>query len=349
MCGRVTLSSVIRAMSVWPARRLVVACFASVAAASAGRLATAQEPPAAAAPAATQPALSPEATLPKQGEPDFDPVYDKLRASPLPKDVPLPEHTPYDDDPARRTAFLKGYRHAFVARLMNGYFTQLHSSGDKPSAETEAGERDGEEAASRVVELRNDADRTRRNNFHKIPSAHEVLEDSTDAAEREVLRRFHTFAGDFVTRLRALYPPTLVLAVAGEPRVYAYTLDDYSRDNTGTPRPLRAYKGVLWPRAVAVKGHRTWLVVRIIDEKKKGENDEDLEGDYSFKFDYQEVLDDARGRWSWDNDYDPTHWHPAGVNNRRWRPVDSSLARELINKAVEQAQHPPPPATEPSP
>ena len=82
-----------------------------------------------------------------------------------------------------------------------------------------------------------------------------------------------------------------------------------------------------------------WMNVRIKDPAHPGPNDEEVQGRYCFKFNY----DAATGRWVLERDkylQAGTHVHmqQADETGRRWNGRFSRLTYTLINDAVDRAQ-----------
>src|SRR6266542_1708013 len=78
--------------------------------------------------------------------------------SDLPKDIPLPEKTPFDNDPQARTQYLEAYRCGFAGRVTGMIITRCGIL----STATEQGYRDGDQTGEKLHSLRRDAEHKRR-------------------------------------------------------------------------------------------------------------------------------------------------------------------------------------------
>jgi hypothetical protein len=267
---------------------------------------------------------------------DWSDLFEQFESSHLPKDIPLPAKTPFDADADGRENFHRGYRLGFVSAAMAYLGAIDFPDVAREPAAYQAGVKQGLAAGHRLHTLREKSDAARLRGFRDEPGGHLVNDQAPDD-ERKVLKRFTAFAAAFEQALRAIYPATVEIDVRGVPRLYAQHYDDYSADNTGTPRRVHAFKGVLDSRR---PGNFDWMRVSPKDPANPGPDDGELQGRYGFTFDY----DPAAQRWSLlrephgareDGDY----WHMQQTDavGRSFRGKDSKVARELILKAIRQA------------
>jgi WD40 repeat protein len=274
--------------------------------------------------------------LPDRKSRDWSDVFDLFLNSDLPKDLPLPAKTPFDADANAREDFHRGYRMAFVDAAVGTAGGVDTWDVARESVAYQAGVKQGLAAGHRLHTLREKSEFARVHGFRQEPGGHLVTDQSPEE-ERKVLKRFNEFAAAFEQALRALYPQTVQIEVPGVPRLYAQQYDDYSADNTGSPRRVHAFKGVLDSRR---PGNYDWMRVSPKDPAHPGPGDGELQGRYGFTFDY----DLAAERWTllrepYGAHEDGDYWHmqQTDVAGRSFRGTDSKVARELILKAIRQA------------
>jgi hypothetical protein len=60
---------------------------------------------------------------------DVDAAMKAFLESDLPKDIPVPDHTPFDSNPAERASYLDAYRDGFAGALVNLFMTRCFRPG----------------------------------------------------------------------------------------------------------------------------------------------------------------------------------------------------------------------------
>ncbi|HYE17539.1 MAG TPA: hypothetical protein VEA69_03790 [Tepidisphaeraceae bacterium] len=166
------------------------------------------------------------ARLPREGDEDWDRVFDAFAASDLPKDVPVRERTPYDDGPAeKRGAYRVGYRLGFVDAVLGSRVTRCFVI--PPSGARDVGFTAGQFDGGVVRQAREQAARRRHFGYRTDPGSSAVT-DASPVADRAAGARFAACAVRFVTALRAACPATVGVEVAAPPSTYADADEDYS-------------------------------------------------------------------------------------------------------------------------
>jgi hypothetical protein len=183
--------------------------------------------------------------------------------------------------------------------------------------------------------LREKTEWNRRHRYDNGPGRH-VVADSSPEEERRVLENFRNFVARFEKALRELYPATVEIDVVGAAFLYSHEFNDYSHDNTGSPRRRREYVGVCDAKK---PGNLDWMRVRIKNADHPGPNDGELQGQYSFTF----VYDEATDRWTLQVDpHSPEgafhHMQQMDGLGLAWSGRDSKLARQWVGQAIRKAQ-----------
>jgi WD40 repeat protein len=279
--------------------------------------------------------------LPEKDQPGWTGLCEEMRTSSLPKDVPLPEKTPFDNDPAQRKGYLEGFRDGFIVGLMHGEDPRENGAAF-PS--WDRGVSDGMLHAEKVRTRREKMESYLRWQYTKTPP----VSDKSPLEDREVQESFIQFSKRFEKALRDALPPDLAMDVTGGTFVYSFDVDDFSKDNTGIPGKAHFYKANLDSDP---PGNLQWMRVHPKGKDGGGPDVGDLTGEYRFKFDY----DPATQRWSLTpaDRYERhagepsfSHLQRSDGSGHRWLGADSAEARKWVITALEKAQ--PAAATKPA-
>ena len=282
----------------------------------------------------SEPALPLEGSdlFPLEGNGVRDSVLNTLLADKkIPKDIPVPAKTPFDPDPTAteaRAEYLNAYRLGFAEGVTGSMV--IRCFGRPPPDSYQQGHDDGRAAGDARRQLRWESELHRHLGFSTGPDSHELTDDSPKG-ERQLRDEYGRFVDRFVTALRQAYPKTMTLKVSRQPSVYSYLYNDYSKSNADKPRSTRQFKGTLY-----------LLAFMADDPKRRGTQDDELQGSYSFYFDRTED-----GGWAWDDSRETlmlmhlqkTSGGPLDEPSGSWVGKESALARKLIEGAIDQARN----------
>jgi hypothetical protein len=247
-----------------------------------------------------------------------DPGLQALLDSSLPKDIPVPERTPFDEDASARAKYLEAYRDGFATGVTGMIVTRCFIQ----SSALVHGYRDGEEAGARLRALRSESELKRR--FSSL-HAESVITGSSPEAERRIRETFDSLSQRFLQELQSSYPRTLTIRKEeAPPSVYTFVYDDYSGSNTGECVRRRCFAAEL-----------TFEVSASALQVAVGPCEGDLLGEYRMKF---ERVD---GRWAMLQRDGLDHVREVGRSpdgaSYFLRPTQSALADQLLNAAFNRA------------
>jgi hypothetical protein len=264
--------------------------------------------------------VEPRSSPPSSVEPSepLDPGMQAFLESALPKDIPLPERTPFDDDPAARAQYLAAYRDGFATGVTSMIVTRCFIQ----SPALAQGYDDGTQAGRRLNRLRSESEFKRQ--FSSL-HAESVITATAPEPERRIREEFDALSQRFLEELQSSYPRTLAIHRKEVQRpVYAYANDDYSGSNTGEFVRRRCYAAEL-AFDVDASAQRATI----------GTRDRELLGTYHLKFEYVD------GRWTMLQRDDLAHVREVNRSpdgrSYQLEPVRSALADQLLNAAFDRA------------